>query len=78
MKLLVTGGAGYIGSIVAKQLLAAGDEVVVMDSLERGHRSAVPSGARLVVGDLLDRDTVARVLAEGFDGALHFAALALV
>ncbi|MBV9422311.1 MAG: UDP-glucose 4-epimerase GalE [Solirubrobacterales bacterium] len=78
MKLLVTGGAGYIGSIVAKQLLAAGNEVVVMDSLERGHRSAVPSGARLVVGNLLDRDTVAGVLAEGFDGALHFAALALV
>ncbi len=78
MKLLVTGGAGYIGSIVAKQLLAAGNEVVVMDSLERGHRSAVPSAARLVVGDLLDREAVAGVLAEGFEGVLHFAALALV
>ncbi len=78
MKLLVTGGAGYIGSIVAKQLLAAGNEVVVMDSLERGHRSAVPAGARLVVGDLLDPETIGEVLAEGFDGVLHFAALALV
>lgn len=78
MKLLVTGGAGYIGSIVAKQLLAAGNEVVVMDSLERGHRSAVPSGARLVVGALLDPETIGQVLAEGFDGVLHFAALALV
>ena len=54
MKLLVTGGAGYIGSIVATQLLAAGHEVVVLDNLERGHREAVPPGARLVVGDLLD------------------------
>lgn len=78
MRLLVTGGAGYIGSIVAKQLLAAGNEVVVFDNLERGHRSAVPSGARLVIGDLLDRDAVDSVLAEGLDGVLHFAALALV
>jgi UDP-glucose 4-epimerase len=78
VKLLVTGGAGYIGSIVAKQLLGAGHEVVVLDNLERGHRAAVPSDARLVVADLLDRDAVGRVLGEGFDGVLHFAALALV
>src|SRR5437763_5407558 len=78
MKLLVTGGAGYIGSIVASRLLAAGHEVVVLDSLERGHRQAVPGGARLVVADLLDRPAVDEALAEGFDGVLHFAALALV
>jgi UDP-glucose 4-epimerase len=78
MKLLVTGGAGYIGSIVAKDLLAAGHEVVVLDSLERGHRAAVPAGARLVEADLLDRDSVNRALDERFDGVLHFAALALV
>jgi UDP-glucose 4-epimerase len=78
VRLLVTGGAGYIGSIVAEQLLAAGNEVVVMDSLERGHRAAVPSRGRLVVGDLLDPDAVASVMAQGFDGVLHFAALALV
>ena len=78
MKLLVTGGAGYIGSIVAGQLLAAGHEVVVLDSLERGHRAAVPARARLVVADMLDRDTIERTVAEGFDGVLHFAALALV
>ena len=78
MKLLVTGGAGYIGSIVAKHLLGAGHDVVVLDSLERGHRDAVPSGARLVVADLLDRDAVGEALREGFDGVLHFAALALV
>jgi UDP-glucose 4-epimerase len=78
MRLLVTGGAGYIGSIVAKQLLAAGKEIVVFDNLERGHRSAVPPGARLVTADLLDRDAVDSALAKGIDGVLHFAALALV
>jgi UDP-glucose 4-epimerase len=78
LKLLVTGGAGYIGSIVSRQLLAAGHDVVVLDNLERGHREAVPSQARLVVADLLDRDAVGRALGEGFDGVLHFAALALV
>lgn len=78
MKLLVTGGAGYIGSIVATHLLAAGNEVVVLDNLERGHREAVPDGARLVVADLLDREALADILNDGFDGVLHFAALALV
>lgn len=78
MKLLVTGGAGYIGSIVTRDLLAAGHEVVVLDSLERGHREAVPADARLVVADLLDREAVGQLVADGFDGVLHFAALALV
>lgn len=78
MKLLVTGGAGYIGSIVASQLLAAGHEVVVLDNLERGHPAAVPHDARLVVVDLLDGAAVTAALSEGFDGVLHFAALALV
>ncbi len=78
MKLLVTGGAGYIGSICAKLLLRAGHEVVVLDNLERGHREAVDPGARLVVADLLDGEAVRATLAEGFDGVLHFAALSLV
>ena len=78
MKLLVTGGAGYIGSIVASQLIAAGNEVVVLDNLKRGHRAAVPPGARLLVTDLLDSGSVQAALSEGFDGVLHFAALALV
>jgi UDP-glucose 4-epimerase len=78
MKLLVTGGAGYIGSIVAGRLLGSGHEVVVLDNLERGHREAVPPGAELVVADLLDRDAVERAMTAGFDGVLHFAALALV
>jgi len=78
MKLLVTGGAGYIGSVVSRQLLDAGHEVVVLDSLERGYREAVAPGARLVVADLRDAVAVADAVAEGFDGVLHFAAFALV
>ena len=78
MKLLVTGGAGYIGSIVAKQLLENGHHVTVLDNLERGHRAAIPAGAELAVVDLHDRPGVDEVISEGFDGVLHFAALALV
>jgi UDP-glucose 4-epimerase len=78
MKLLVTGGAGYIGSIVGRQLLRAGHEVVVFDNLERGHRAAVSPEMRLVVADLQDAAALRRLLGEGFDGVLHFAALALV
>jgi UDP-glucose 4-epimerase len=78
MRLLVTGGAGYIGSIVAQSLLARGDEVTVLDSLDRGHRAAVPAGAELVQADLLDQGAVRAAVGRGFDGVLHFAALALV
>jgi UDP-glucose 4-epimerase len=78
VRLLVTGGAGYIGSIVASHLLEGGHEVTVLDNLERGHREAVPTGAELVVADLVDGEAVERVLGGGFDGVLHFAALALV
>ena len=78
MKLLVTGGAGYIGSIVAAQLLDAGHDVTVLDSLVRGHAAAVPEGARLEQVDLLDAEAVNATLAGGYDAVLHFAALALV
>jgi UDP-glucose 4-epimerase len=78
MRLLVTGGAGYIGSIVARLLLGAGHQVTVLDSLERGHRSAVPSGAELIVADLRDADALLPALGGGFDGVMHFAAFALV
>jgi UDP-glucose 4-epimerase len=78
MKLLVTGGAGYIGSVVANQLLERGHEVAVLDDLSRGHRAAVPSGARFLEVGLADADGTRDALAEGFDGVLHFAALALV
>ncbi|HEX3689382.1 MAG TPA: UDP-glucose 4-epimerase GalE [Solirubrobacteraceae bacterium] len=78
MKLLVTGGAGYIGSIVSRELLSAGHDVVVFDSLERGHRAAVAPEARFVLGDLRNATAIADTVSEGFDGVLHFAALALV
>ncbi len=78
MKLLVTGGAGYIGSIVSRDLLADGHELVILDNLERGHREAVAPEARLVVADLCDAAAVDEAVSEGFDGVLHFAALALV
>ena len=78
MKLLVTGGAGYIGSVVAAQLLEAGHEVVVLDNLTRGHRGALPAGSALVEADLEDASATRAALADGFDAVLHFAALALV
>ena len=78
MKLLVTGGAGYIGSIVSRQLLGAGHDIVVLDSLERGHRAAVAPEARFVHEDLRDAGAVRDAVSQGFDGVLHFAALALV
>jgi UDP-glucose 4-epimerase len=78
MKVLVTGGAGYIGSVVAGQLVEAGHETAVLDDFSRGHAGAVPEGTRLVRGNLLDAGLVRETLAEGFDGVLHFAALSLV
>lgn len=73
-KLLITGGAGYIGSHVLKQLRTAGHEVVVYDNLSTGHEHAL-LGAKLVVGDLADRSLLSQVLAQGdFAAVLHFAA----
>jgi UDP-glucose 4-epimerase len=77
MRILVTGGAGYVGSVVAKQLLAAGHEVVVLDDLSRGHAAALPAGAAHARVSLLDSAALGEQLA-GIDGVLHFAALALV
>lgn len=76
MRLLVTGGAGYIGSVVAARLIAAGHEVTVLDNLSTGHADAVPPGATFIEGDL--RDSAAGVLADGIDAVLHFAAKSLV
>jgi len=78
MKLLVTGGAGYIGSVCAARLQADGHEITVLDNLDRGHRAAVPDGVAFHDVNLLDLDATRAVLAEGFDGVLHFAALAFV
>ena len=58
MKLLVTGGAGYIGSVVAKQLLDAGHDVAVLDDLSRGHAGAIPAGAAHIEVGLLDEPGV--------------------
>ncbi len=78
MKLLVTGGAGYIGSVMTAQLLEAGHQVTVFDNLLKGHRQAVPSGADFIEGNLLNEEQLKQVLAQGFEGVLHFAALSLV
>jgi UDP-glucose 4-epimerase len=76
VRLLVTGGAGYIGSVVAAKLIAAGHDVTVLDDLSTGHADAVPAGATFIRGTL--RDDAARVLATGTDAVLHFAAKSLV
>jgi UDP-glucose 4-epimerase len=77
VRLLVTGGAGYIGSVVTLRLLQAGHDVTVLDDLSTGHADAVAPGARFVRGGL---DEAAGVLADGdpYEGVLHFAAKALV
>jgi UDP-glucose 4-epimerase len=76
MRVVVTGGAGYIGSVVAAQLVAAGHEVTVLDDLSTGHADAVPAGATFVKGTL--RDCAAEVLSDGAEAVLHFAAKSLV
>ncbi|MDN5871017.1 MAG: UDP-glucose 4-epimerase GalE [Nitrococcus sp.] len=78
MKILVTGGAGYIGSHVVRQLIAADHEVVVYDNLSTGHRWAV-ADVPLVEGDLAERDKLARVMRQGhFEALIHFAASTVV
>lgn len=79
MRVLVTGGAGYIGSIVAAELVMAGDEVIVVDNLAQGHRAAVPRQAAFEQGDLRDGAFLDRVFAAYRpDAVLHFAANSLV
>jgi UDP-glucose 4-epimerase len=72
VKLLVTGGAGYIGSVVTRLLLDAGHQVVVLDDLSTGHAAAVPAGVRFVRGRV--QDQADELLDPTFDGVLHFAA----
>ena len=77
MKLLVTGGAGYVGSVCAQVLLEEGHEVVVVDDLSTGNADAVPAGARFVHDDMVA--AAPGLLGDGsFDGVLHFAAKSLV
>jgi UDP-glucose 4-epimerase len=79
MTILVTGGAGYIGSVTADQLRAKGEAVVVLDDLGRGHRSAVPKDVPFYHGHVGDRALVARIAAEhNIEACVHFAALAYV
>jgi len=79
VKTLVTGAAGYIGSVTTEVLLTAGHEVVALDNLELGHRDAVHEDATFVQADLRDRDAVMRAFAEHRpDAVLHFASYALV
>ncbi|WP_330256746.1 UDP-glucose 4-epimerase GalE [Nocardia sp. NBC_00565] len=77
MKLLVTGGAGYVGGVCAQIVLEAGHEVVVVDDLSTGNAEGVPAGARFVQGDVAVA-APALLEAEPFDGVLHFAAQSLV
>lgn len=75
MHVLVTGGAGYIGSHTTASLLADGNQVTVLDSLVKGHRSAVPTGATFVQGDVGDRSCLDQIFANRpVDAVVHFAA----
>jgi len=80
MKILVTGGAGYIGSVTTAELIAAGHQAVVFDNLYQGHADAVPPGATFVQGDLADREALRALFADhpDIDGIMHFASYTLV
>jgi UDP-glucose 4-epimerase len=76
LNILVTGGAGYIGGTVALRLLSGGHNVLIYDNFCHGHRDLVPASARLIEGDLADRERLEGVLRdEKVDGVMHFAAL---
>ena len=76
MRVLVTGGAGYIGGTVSRMLLEKGYAVTILDNLCHSKRSALPEGVPFVDCDLLDRAALERLLSsEHFDGVMHFAAL---
>lgn len=75
MRIFITGGAGYIGSAVAAELLAQGNAVTVYDSLVTGHKAAIPKGAVFIEGDLGNKEQLTKTLDKGpHDAVLHFAA----
>lgn len=79
MNVLVTGGAGYIGSVVVEDLIRQGDQVTVYDNLFQGHRAAVHPQAEFVLGDLADREILSDLFARGnFEAVMHFASYTLV
>lgn len=79
LKVLITGGAGYIGATAVRLLVKHGHEVTALDNLSQGHREAVPAQARLVIADLSDRETLSTLFQEShFDAVMHFAAFAVV
>jgi len=78
-KILVTGGAGFVGSVCCAQLLRKGHQVVTVDNLSTGHPQAVPEGVVLYPNDIADRDSVSNILRhQHFDAVFHFAAKALI
>lgn len=79
MKVLVTGGAGYIGSVTSEMLLDQGHDVTIFDNLERGHREAIDTRAHFILGDLRNRDQIRDAMTKTRpEAVLHFAAYALV
>ena len=79
MAILITGGAGYIGSVTVDLLRERGEQVVVLDNLTRGHRAAVPQGVPFYEGDIGDSDLLRRIAGEhNIEACIHFAALAYV
>lgn len=79
MKVLVTGGAGYIGSITTKLLLANNHEVIILDNLSRGHKAAIPKGAIFIQDDLADTAILNKLFIEHrIECVIHFAAASLV
>jgi UDP-glucose 4-epimerase len=74
-RILVTGGAGYIGSVVVAQLIERGYQPIVFDDLSHGHRAALPAAAKLIVGDIADRAALDAIFKEHQPQAvMHFAA----
>src|SRR5258705_763802 len=77
--ILVTGGAGYIGSVTVEMLRARGEGVLILDNLSRGHRSAISPDVPFYEGDIGDRELIARIASENqIEACIHFAALAYV